>query len=79
MENIQPPKKTRRTETGKTKANTRKAVASNLQMTRVTPRAIAYAAVQVRNVFDAICYSYNFCSLLLHSQIRQLGALNTTA
>ena len=47
MENIQPPRKTRRTETGKTKANTRRAVATNLQMTRVTPRAIAYAAVQV--------------------------------
>ena len=42
-----PPSKTRRTETGKTKANTRKAVAANLNMTRVTPRAIAYAAVQV--------------------------------
>jgi hypothetical protein len=56
VENIQPFKKTRRTETGKTKANTRKAVAANLQMTRVTPRAIAYAAVQVWNTFDAICF-----------------------
>ena len=46
-ENIPPPKKTRRTETDKMKANTRKAVAANLHMTRVTPRAIAYAAVQV--------------------------------
>jgi hypothetical protein len=46
-ENMLPSKKTRRTETGKTKANTRKAVAANLHMTRVTPRAIAYAAVQV--------------------------------
>jgi hypothetical protein len=46
-ENMPPPKKTRRTETGKTKANTRKAVAANLHMTCVTPRAIAYAAVQV--------------------------------
>jgi hypothetical protein len=46
-ENLPPSKKTRRTETGKTKANTRKAVAANLDMTRVTPRAIAYAAVQI--------------------------------
>jgi hypothetical protein len=43
-----PPKKIRRTETGK--SNTRKAVAANLHMTRVTPRAIAYAAVQVYNI-----------------------------
>jgi hypothetical protein len=46
MENM-PPKKTRRTQTGKMKANTRKAVAANLHLTRVTPQAIAYAAVQV--------------------------------
>jgi hypothetical protein len=48
--NQQPPKKTRRTAIGKTKANTRKAVAANLHMTRVTPRAIAYAAVQVKMI-----------------------------
>jgi len=47
VENIQPSKKTHQTETGKTKANTRKAVATNLQLTQVTPQAIAYAAVQV--------------------------------
>jgi hypothetical protein len=46
-ENMPPAKKTRHTETGKTKANTRKAVAANLHMIRVTPQAIAYAAVQV--------------------------------
>ena len=46
-ENMPPSKKTRRTQTGKTKANTRKAVAANLHLTRVTPRAIAYTAVQV--------------------------------
>jgi hypothetical protein len=46
-EGLQPPQKTRRTETGRKKSNTRKAVAAALQMTRVTPRSIAYAAVQV--------------------------------
>jgi hypothetical protein len=51
VENIPPSKKTRRTETGKAKANTRKAVAANLHLTCVTPRAIAYAAVQVWNLW----------------------------
>jgi hypothetical protein len=52
-ETIQPSKKTRRTETGK-KANTRKAV----QMTRVTPRAIAYAAVQVLYISNTTYISH---------------------
>ena len=47
IEDLQPPPKTRRTETGRKKSNTRKAVAAVLQMTHVTPRSIAYAAVQV--------------------------------
>lgn len=45
VENLPPPKKTRRTVTAKKKSY--KAVAANLRMTSVTPRAIAYAAVQV--------------------------------
>jgi acetolactate synthase regulatory subunit len=49
------------------KANTRKAVAANLDMTCVTPRAIAYAMVQVQHVFDTIHISHNFlaCSCTL--------------
>jgi len=47
IDSLQPPQKTCRTETGRKKSNTRKAVAASLQMTRVTPRSIAYAAVQV--------------------------------
>jgi len=47
IEGLQPPQKTRRTETGRKKSSTRKAVAAALQMTRVTPRSIAYAAVQL--------------------------------
>jgi len=47
MEALQPPQKTRRTETGRKKSNTQKAVVAALQMTQVTPRSIAYAAVQV--------------------------------
>jgi len=43
-ENVPPPK-TCRTVTAK--KNSHKAVAANLRMTCVTPRAIAYAAVQV--------------------------------
>jgi len=46
IDSLQPPQKSRRTETGR-KSNTRKAVAASLQMIRVTPRSIAYAAVQV--------------------------------
>ena len=55
-----PPSETRRPETGKTKANTHKAVTANLNMTRVTQRAIAYAAVQVWNIFDTIHIFTNF-------------------
>ena len=47
IEGLQPPQKTRQTETGRKKFSTRKAVAAALQMTRVTPRSIAYVAVQV--------------------------------
>ena len=78
VENIPPSKKTRRTETGKAKANTRKAVAANLHLTSVTPRAIAYAAVQVWKVFEMVHIS-QFLSLLLHSLMHLPGALNTTA
>lgn len=50
VENLPPPKKTRRTVTAKKKSC--KAVAANLRMTSVTPRAIAYAAVQVRLLYE---------------------------
>ena len=48
-ETIQPSKKTCYTETGK-KPDTQKAVTTNLQMTRITPWAIGYTAVQVLNI-----------------------------
>ncbi len=37
IEGLQPPQKTCRTETGRKKSSTRKAVAAALQMTQVTP------------------------------------------
>jgi len=47
IEGLQTPQKTRHTETERKKSSTQKAVVAALQMTQVTPRSIAYAAVQV--------------------------------
>ncbi|KAF9532138.1 hypothetical protein CPB83DRAFT_890899 [Crepidotus variabilis] len=55
LENVPPPPKTRRT--NKRKPKVRKAVSAKLQMTEVTPRSIAYTAVQV-GVDMQICHSY---------------------
>lgn len=74
----QPPRKTRRTTTGKKRGG--KAVAKKLRMDRVTPRAIAYAAVQVCTLLhpDAPSDLCTSSSLLLHCPMPRHGVLNIT-